>query len=196
MFKKYGIYLSILIVCITIGLKTAIDTPLGRNTLEIKLDSSQVGVTELFYDDGLGFSPEKRVVADLLEGEGKSELIFDLPQEPLVHLRWDPVYSDEGVQTTVYSAKMSFYGGEYVSDIAFETIVPQNDIKTFHIQEDELYFEVEKGFSDPYLVFTKIPESPERPSRTWVVVKGVVFSLLAAAILSAIYRLIVWYFNS
>ncbi len=196
MFKKYGIYLSILVVCMAIGLKTAIDTPLGRNTLEIKLNSSQTGATEVFYDDGLGFAPDKRIPIELLESDTKTELIFELPQVPIIHLRWDPVYSDEGVQTTVYDAKISFYGGEFVSDIAFETIVPQNHIKTFRIQENEFYFEVENGSNDPFLIFTKIPESPEKPSRTWVVVKGVVFSLLAAAVLSGLYRLIVWYFNS
>lgn len=179
-----------------IGLKTAIDTPLGLNLLEIKLNSSQTGPTELFYDNGLGFSAERRIPMELTVKDEKTDLIFELPQEPLLRLRWDPVYHDEGVNTTVYNVKMSFYGGEYEEDIAFETIVPQNDIKTFKIQKDSIYFEVENGFADPYLIFTKIPELPPEPSRTWVIVKGVVFSLLAAALFSAIYRLIVWYFNS
>ena len=196
MLKKYGIYLGILVLCMAIGLKTAFDTPLGRNTLELKLNSSQTGVTELFYDDGLGFSGEKRVPVELLESDTKTDLVFEIPQEPMVRLRWDPVYSDDGVKTTVYEAKMVYYGGEYEETLAFETIVPQNDIKTFRIQDNSFYFEVDSGHSDPYLVFTKIPEQPPEPSRTWLVVKGIVFSILAAVLLSAIYRLIVWYFNS
>jgi len=196
MLKKYGIYLTIFVLCLAIGLKTAVDTPLGRNTLEIELTSSQIGTNELFYDDGLGFSPQKRIPVELLEQDKKTDLVFVLPQEPMVRLRWDPVYSDEGVSTTVRRVKMSYYGGEYEKDLAFETIVPQNDIKTFRIQDHSFYFEVEKGSPDPYLIFTKMPESPEKPSRVWVIVKGVVFSLLAAVLFSAIYRLISWYFNS
>jgi len=196
MLKKYGIYLAILVLCLSIGLKTAIDTPLGRNTFELKLNSSQPGVTELFYDDGLGFSAEKRVPVELMESETKTDLVFEIPQDQMVRLRWDPVYSDEGVQTTVYEAKLVYYGGEYEQDLEFETVVPQNHIKTFRIQDKSFYFEVESGSSDPYLIFTKIPSQPEQPSRTWLIVKGVVFSLLAAVLFSAIYRLIVWYFNS
>ncbi len=194
--KKYGIYLSILIVCLAIGLKTAMDTPLGRHTLEIRLNSSQTGVTELFYDDGLGFSAEKRIPGELLESGVDTDLVFELPQPSMVRLRWDPVYHEEGVQTTVNRIQVSFYGGEYVRDVVFETLVPQNHIKTFRIDPSRLYFEVDPGFNDPYLILTKIPEAPEPPSRTWLIVKGFAFSLLAALLLSAIYRLIVWYFNS
>lgn len=194
--KKFGIYLSILVVCLAIGIKTAMDTPLGRHTLEIQLNSSQTGPTELFYDDGLGFAAEKRIPVELLESEVETDLIFELPQASMLRLRWDPVYHDDGVKTTVSGIQVSFYGGEFVRDIAFETVVPQNHIKTFRIDNGKLYFEVDSGFNDPYLLLTKIPDAPEPPSRTWLIVKGILFSLLAAALLSAIYRLTIWYFNS
>lgn len=185
-----------MVVCLAIGLKTALDTPLGRNTFEIELTNSQTGLTELFYDLGEGFTPEQRISESLLEQDQKTMLVFDLPQEPIVHLRWDPVYHEDGVETVIHSAKMSYYGGESVKAIEFESVVPQNHIKTFEIRENSIHFTVENGFSDPYLVFTKIPSAPEEPSRTWIIVKGLVFSLFAAVLFSAIYRLIIWYFDS
>lgn len=194
--KKYGIYLLILVVCMAIGLKTAIETPLGRNTVVFEVTNSHAGMTELFYDVGTGFSAEKRVPVELTEVEQKTVIEYEVPLEQIRQLRWDPVYHEEGVQTVIHSAKMSYYGGENVLDIEFESVVPKNHIKTFEIEEKTIKFAVESGFNDPYLVFTKIPEAPEAPSRTWVIVKGILFSLLAAALFSAFYRLIVWYFNS
>ena len=196
MVKKYGIYLLILVICLAIGLKTAVDAPVGKNTLSIHLNSTRTGYTELFYDTGSGFNTNERVTGDLAIHDERTTLVFELPYEPIQKLRWDPVYHEEGVDTTVYSIELAYYGDLSVDDIAFETIVPQNQIKTFDIGEDSFRFHVASGESDPYLVFTKIPEAPEEPSRKIIILEGFVFSLFAALLLSAIYRLIVWYFDS
>ncbi|MCG8527399.1 MAG: hypothetical protein MI748_13525 [Opitutales bacterium] len=195
MIKKSLVYIAIFAVCLAIGLKTAIDTPLGVNTLTIELNSSHAGSTELFYDAGEGFHPDLRILSELNEKEVFTDLVFLLPQVPLVHLRWDPVYNEEGVDTTVKSIKLSFYGGEIVEELTFESIVPENHIKTFEIGEKDFKFRVDPGFSDPYFIFTKIPETPEKPSRSWVVLKGIAFSLLAGLLISLFYRLVLWYFR-
>jgi hypothetical protein len=196
MIKKYGIYLFILVVCLAIGLKTAFDTPIGKNTLTIELKSSQTGETELFYDTGAGFNAVQRITGQVSEQDARIDLIFELPYEPIRQLRWDPVYHEDGVETTVYSVKIAYYGTLSITDLAFETVVPQNQIKRFEISKDSFHFGVESGLSDPYLIFTRIPEIPEEPSNLWVIIRGAGFSLLAALILSAIYRGIAWYFDS
>jgi hypothetical protein len=96
----------------------------------------------------------------------------------------------------VHQVRMVYYGGEHTRDLAFETVVPQNQIETFRIDGNGLYFEVAGTSDDPYLLFSTMPEAPEQPSRVWVLLKGVVFSLLAAALFSGIFRLLSWYFNS
>ena len=196
MVKKYGIYLLILAICLALGLKTAIDAPVGKHTLSIELNSTQTGYTELFYDTGSGFNAGERVTGDLAVKDERTTLVFGLPYEPIQKLRWDPVYHEDGVDTTVYSIKLAYYGDLSVSDIPFETIVPQNQITTFEIGKDSFTFHVESGESDPYLVFTKIPGAPEEPSRKIILLEGFAFSLFAALLLSAIYRLIIWYFDS
>lgn len=196
MIKKYGIYLLILVVCLAIGLKTAFDTPIGKNTLAIELTSSQTGYTELFYDTGEGFNAGQRITGNVSEQDIQTNLIFELPDEPIKQLRWDPVYTDDGVETSVHSVRIAYYGSVSVTDVVFESIVPRNHIKTFEIHKDSFRFGVESGMSDPYLIFTKIPEVPEKPSNLWVIVKGAGFSIFAALFLSAIYRMIEWYFDS
>ena len=196
MVKKYGIYLLILVICLAIGMKTAIDTPRGENTLSIELTSSQTGYTELFYDTGKGFNAEQRISGQLEQKDTRTTLVFVLPYESIKALRWDPVYHEDGVDTTVYSVKMAFYGDYSVTDIVFESIVPQHQIKTFEIGKDSFHFHVASGESDPYLIFTRIPEAPIEPSRVGTILEGLGLSLFAALVLSVIYRLIIWYFDS
>lgn len=196
MFKKFGVYLVILTICLALGIKTAIDTPLGLNTLVINLESSHTGGTELFYDNGEGFTAERRLTSEVDLVDVRNDLIFELPITDLLQLRWDPVYHDDGVSTKVHSVEIHYYGGEAVRELAFESIVPINHIKTFSIGEESVEFSVDGGDNDPYLLFTKIPEAPDEPSRTWLIVKGVLFSLLAAGLFSAVYYFLVRYFRS
>ena len=196
MVKKYGIYLLILVICLAIGMKTAIDVPIGKDTLSIELISSQTGVAELFYDTGEGFNAAQRISVQLDLKDQRTTMVYELPHEPIKTLRWDPVYHEEGVDTTVYSVKMAYYGDYSITDIVFESIVPQNQIKSFEIGKDSFQFQVASGESDPYLVLTRIPQAPQEPSRVGIILAGLGFSLFAALLLSVIYRLIVWYFDS
>jgi hypothetical protein len=195
-FKKYGVYVAILLVCLTVGMKTAMDAPMGRHTLEILLSSSQAGLTEVYYDDGQGFAAERRIPVQLVLAGEPTNLIYELPSEPVLSLRWDTVSHPEGVQTTVHAMRIVYYDGKHTHDLALESVVPIHQVETFRVDEGRLYFEVTGTADDPYLLLGALPEAPEAPSRIGILLQGFFFSLVAAAIFSGFFRLLSWYFNS
>jgi len=189
------VYIAIFVFCLLIGIKTAIDTPLGLDTLTFELKSSHGGDTELFYDQGEGFAPDLRITNQVTVENEFTDLVFELPQVPLIRLRWDPVYHEEGVDTVVRSIRLSYYGGEAEFEIPFESLVPKNDVRTFEIADDSFSFKVVTGESDPFIHLTKVPPAPAKPSRPWLLVKGLGYSILAALLLCAFYRLVTRYFE-
>jgi hypothetical protein len=197
MIKKLGVYLLILFVCLSIGLKNAYTVAPTRDFIVIDLTSSEAGTTELFYDSGNGFNATERIEFELIEVGEPTQIAFQLPESKSIQrLRWDPVYSMPEVIAEVTRVYFSYYDAEIEIEVPLDALVPANHIHSFESTTDEVRFVVGGTDSDPYLFIEQSPEKPELPQSPWLHYKAWGFSLLAALLLSGLYRSLVWYFNS
>jgi hypothetical protein len=196
MFKRYRIYGGILLVCLAIGIRNSLIVPEGAPVLVLDITSSEMGLTEIFYDLGTGFTAAQRIPTFVTVADRPMRLEFPLPNEEIKGLRWDPVAHESGVQTEVRSIRIGYMGGKHEIPIPMETVLPQNQIKTFTLEESKFRFEVAPEHDDPYLVFNRVPAAPEPPARGPAVLRGALFSVVMAALLAVLYRLIVRYFNA
>jgi hypothetical protein len=197
MIKQFGAYYLITVICLAIGLKTAYREAPTRDYLLLTLFSSETGVTELFFDSGSGFNAVESIQQEVSVAEKFSELAFEIPRETeIVRLRWDPVYSESGVQTVLKKIVFSYFGGEVLKEVPLNTVEPMNHISDFSLDDSEVRFSVRGGQSDPNLLLSSVPSRPTAPKDPWIHAKAWGFSLLAAGILAACYRALIWYFNS
>ncbi len=196
MLKKYGIQILLVIICMSIAVKTALDAPLAINTLDIRLSITEPGDSRLFYNVGNGYNEDETVRSPIPESEGLTDLQFILPDaDHFVGMRWDIIEHDRGAEVFVDRIVVNYYGGYESYQLRPESIIPMNQITDYDILDRGIEFNVKPGDIDPYLVFTQIPSSSEAPSRVWVLVKGIFWGILASLLLVVLYRLVMGYLN-
>jgi hypothetical protein len=197
MIKSYGIYWLILVLCLAIGIRNAFHPPQGQHRLILDLSVNHGGTGDLFYDTGAGFVPEQRLTTPEVVPGLRESCVIPLPEQQVMRLRWDPPYHADGVEGTLHAATLEYYGGRVRHLLPLEGWVPNAQVSNQELLPDgALYFRLEGASEDPFWVVSGIPSFPSAPSHGASLAKGILFSLIAAAVLSIIARLIQWYFNS
>jgi len=187
----------ILLVCLAIGVKTAVDQPIGRHTFTLDLQSSATAISEVFYDLGEGYQAVDSVEAPIPVEAAPVSVSFELPLEGVIRsLRWDPINDGRALDVEVTKATLSYYGGLAVHELPLESVVPLHQIDGFEVSAQSMRFSVLEGNSDPHMAWSDIPSAPPPPERKFIAWWGALFGLLGGAFLILSYRMVLWYFDS
>ena len=121
---------------------------LSSCSLEVRVESDQSGLVQLYYDVGRDFNETDSVVEPVVAGH-PSLLRFALPSATYKALRFDPL--DRAARMTISGAKIVDGSGRTVLALAPEQFAKSNQIDSLKIRDERLFIETSPGGYDPQL---------------------------------------------
>jgi hypothetical protein len=178
--------LPLLLACLLAAAAAVVGTQpwaAGRasgNALEVRVDSDQSGIVQLYYDLGQGYSEGTSVVRSITAGE-PATLRFELPYGHISSLRLDPI--DRDARVAISGARIVGPGGAELARLGPERFHAWNDIASTEIRGGDLVIVTKPGATDPNLsVALDSPLQFDRPSLLGSV--ALAFAALVALVLA------------
>jgi hypothetical protein len=161
--------------------------------LSVTIQSTQEGLSALYYDVGKGYNPND-VVSTFIKGDNQVfDYLYKMPNKTLYHLRWDPPSAVTQDPFTIQKIEIMDGFHRRLKPLDLRQLVPLHQIQALELSDEKADIRVQAGANDPQIEIRL--ESPIIVKRVYVLSKFAGGILLEFAVLffSACLLIYIWF---